>query len=75
MFPTQRRRDSVFQESDVNRYTQLKLALAVIGVIVWAYGLRSDNATLRWIGIIFLAIAVILRLVPNRLRGSDYPRS
>jgi hypothetical protein len=69
----QKQKDLAFRETDVNRYTQLKLALAAIGVIVWAYGYRSDNSVLRWIGIIFLVAAVILRLVPKRLRGSDYP--
>ena len=57
----------------MNRYTQLKLALAVIGLIVWGYGYRVDSSPLRWIGIAFLAVAVILRLLPKRLRGGDYP--
>lgn len=54
-------------------YTQLKIACAVIGLLVWAYGSRVDSPTLRWIGIAFLAVAVVLRLVPKRLRDSDYP--
>lgn len=54
-------------------YPQLKLACAVVGLLVWGYGYRVDSPTLRWIGIAFLAAAVILRLVPKRLRDSDYP--
>lgn len=54
-------------------YTQLKIACAVIGLLVWVYGFRVGSPTLRWIGIAFLAVAVVLRLVPKRLRDSDYP--
>lgn len=56
-------------------YTQLKLACAVVGLLVWGYGYRVDSPTLRWIGIGFLAVAVVLRLVPKRLRGGDYPET
>lgn len=59
----------------MNRYTQLKIALAAIGLVFWGYGYRVTNPTLRWIGIVFLAVAVILRLVPKRLRGGDYPQT
>jgi hypothetical protein len=59
----------------VNRYTWIKLGIAATGLIVWGYGQRVDDATIRLIGIVLLAIAVILRLLPKRLRGSDYPKS
>jgi hypothetical protein len=58
----------------MNYYTQLKIALAAIGLVFWGYGYRVESPTLRWIGIAFLAVAVILRLVPKRLRDSDYPQ-
>ena len=57
----------------MTRYTQLKLALAAIGVLVWAYGYRANDPTIRLIGIVFLASSVILRLLPKRMRDSDYP--
>ena len=59
----------------MTRYTQLKIALAAIGLVVWGYGYRVNSPTLRWIGIVFLAVAVILRLVPRKLRGTDYPET
>ena len=46
--------------------TTIKLALAAIGLIVWAYGLRVDDPVLRWIGIGFFAAAVLLRLFTRR---------
>lgn len=49
--------------------TQLKLGLVLIGLILFGYGLRVDNERLRWIGIAFLAAAVVLRFV--RRRGSN----
>lgn len=42
--------------------TQLKLGLAIAGVVVWAYGAREDIEWLRWTGIAFLAISVLVRL-------------
>ena len=51
--------------------SHLKLGLATIGLILWGYGVRVDDAPLRWIGIGFLAAAVILRFWrrSNRSRG------
>jgi hypothetical protein len=46
--------------------TGAKLAVAVVGLLIWAYGVRSDDATVRWIGIAFLAGAFLLRFVGRR---------
>jgi len=46
--------------------TQLKLGLAVAGLILWGYGVRADASSLRWTGIVFLAAAAILRFVGPR---------
>ena len=46
--------------------TTAKIALALIGLIVWGYGLRVHDPTLRWIGIAFFAAAVLLRLFTRR---------
>ena len=59
----------------MTRYTQIKLALAVVGVLIWAYGYRANDPTIRLIGIIVLALSVILRLLPKRLRDDDYPKA
>ena len=47
--------------------TYAQLALFFIGLIVWAYGVRSDDERLRWIGIAFFAVAVVLRFL-NRVQ-------
>jgi hypothetical protein len=48
--------------------TIAKLALAAIGLIVWGYGYRVDDGGLRWVGIAFLAAAVLLRFWPSGRR-------
>jgi hypothetical protein len=54
--------------------TQLKLGLAVAGVILWGYGARADVEWLRWAGIGFLAASVVVRLVfRRRTRTYDEP--
>ncbi|HJQ20710.1 MAG TPA: hypothetical protein VJ867_10200 [Gemmatimonadaceae bacterium] len=59
----------------MNRYLAIKLALAAIGVILLGYGMSVDDPTIRWIGIAFLAAAVLTRFLPKRLRSGDYPRN
>ncbi|HEY0994725.1 MAG TPA: hypothetical protein VGD77_01920 [Gemmatimonadaceae bacterium] len=55
--------------------TQAKLALAVIGVVVWGWAVRVDDARLRLIGIGFMAAAVLLRFLkpggPRRGRREE----
>ena len=50
----------------MSRLTQLKLGLAIIGLLLWGYGYRVDDSRLRWIGIGFLAGAALLRFVRHR---------
>jgi hypothetical protein len=59
----------------VTRSTQIRLALAVIGLLLWGYGQRVDDPTIRWVGIGFLAMALLLRFLPKRLRKDDYPEA
>ena len=51
----------------------VKFALSLIGLIVLIWGLKTDDQTIRWIGIGLLGASVLMRLVPKRLRNSDYP--
>jgi hypothetical protein len=46
----------------VPRRTVFQLALLTIGVIVWGYGSRIDDARLTWIGLGFFAAAFVLRI-------------
>jgi hypothetical protein len=59
----------------MKRHTAIKLAFAVAGLLVWGYGQRVDDATIRWVGIALLAAAVLLRFLPKRLRKDDYPET
>jgi hypothetical protein len=42
-------------------FTSAKLALALIAAILLGWGIRTDNSALRWAGMGFLLIALILR--------------
>ena len=42
-------------------FTSAKLALALIAAILFGWGIRTHNSALRWAGIGFLLIALILR--------------
>lgn len=46
---------------EIKRRTEIQLALAAIGVVVWAYGVRGEDARLQWIGIAFFGVATVLR--------------
>jgi hypothetical protein len=53
--------------------TQVKLGLAVAGLMLWGYGVRAEVAWMRWTGIAFFAAAVIARFFgPRSSRGSPY---
>lgn len=52
--------------------SQLKLGLALVGLILFGYGMRVDDGRLRWMGIGFLAAAAILRFFGRR-RPPDEP--
>ncbi len=43
--------------------TRLKLALAIVGLALFAVGVRLENERLRWAAIVVVAIAFLLRFV------------
>ena len=53
-------------------FTTAKLALMLIAAVLLAWGIRADDAALRWAGIAFLFFALILRFFkprkPRRLK-------
>ena len=61
VFPPQRDRARRLRP-EPSWHTQLKLGLALAGIILWAYGARADIEWLRLVGIGFLAASVIVRL-------------
>lgn len=42
-------------------FTMAKLALALIAAILLGWGIRNDDNALRWAGIAFLMIVLVLR--------------
>ena len=44
-------------------FTIAKLALMLIAAILLGWGIRTDDTALRWAGIGFLFIALILRFI------------
>jgi hypothetical protein len=47
----------------VSAVTRIKLALAIIGLVVFGAGVRFEDARLRWIGVGFVAVAALMRWV------------
>jgi hypothetical protein len=52
----------------------LKLGLVIAGLIIWAWGYRTDDSFLRISGIVVLTIAFVLRFVGRRARASEAPK-
>lgn len=46
--------------------TQLKIALALIGLVLFGAGVRLERTELRWTGIGFVIAAWLLRFVGRR---------
>jgi hypothetical protein len=54
----------------VTPFTIAKLALMLVAAILLGWGIRTDDSALRWAGIAFLFIAMILRFFkPRAPRG------
>jgi len=50
----------------MGRRTEIQLALLLIGIVVWAIGIRNENVVLQWTGIGFFAAATILRFFKKK---------
>lgn len=53
----------------MNRLALIKLAVAAMGIVVWGYGARVDDAHIRLAGMITLGVAVALRFLPRSVRN------
>jgi membrane protein implicated in regulation of membrane protease activity len=58
----------------MNTLVRFKLALVVIGLIIWAWGYSVDDSFLRSAGIVVLLIAFLLRFVRRRQPTPDTPK-
>ncbi len=50
-------------------FTIAKLALMLVAAVLLGWGIRTDDSALRWAGIAFLFIALILRFIKPRAHG------
>ena len=50
----------------LSRLTRFRLAIALIGVAVWAGGVRFDEGRTRVVGMVIIALALLLRFLPKR---------
>lgn len=56
----------------MTRLMQIRVVVAVIGVIVWGYGVAGDHSTIRLVGIGLLLVALVLRFAKRQApRDSD----
>ena len=46
--------------------SSVKLAVALVGLLTWAYGVYVDAPSVRWLGIAFLVAAFLLRFIRRR---------
>ncbi len=54
---------------EIKRRTEIQLALAAMGLVVWGYGVRVDDRRLQWIGIAFFAAGTALRFFKRPPEG------
>ncbi|HKV51595.1 MAG TPA: hypothetical protein VJO52_10370 [Gemmatimonadaceae bacterium] len=48
----------------------LKLALLLVGIGIWAYGLRYGHNDVMVVGVAFVVVAFLLRFLPKIIRRS-----
>lgn len=46
--------------------THKKLALAAAGLVIWGYGIQTEDPRATWLGIGMLAVAAMLRFYKPR---------
>ncbi|HEX6049735.1 MAG TPA: hypothetical protein VFZ21_10730 [Gemmatimonadaceae bacterium] len=54
----------------MDRLTTIKVAFAFAGIGIFAYGARTDNTVIRWVGIGFVVVAFLLRFARKRDRDT-----
>jgi membrane protein implicated in regulation of membrane protease activity len=57
----------------MTRLMQVRVVAAVIGVVVWGYGVATENSIVRLVGIGLLVVALVLRFA--RRRSDPTPES
>ena len=57
----------------MGRRTTIQLVLLVIGLVVWGYGQRVDDPSLRLVGIALFALATMLRFFRRSGTQVEHP--
>jgi uncharacterized membrane protein len=60
------------------RRTTFQLAFLIMGLIIWVYGQRVNDPTIRLVGIAFFAVAFVLRFFRSsttRIEPEEDPES
>ena len=55
----------------MTRRSEIQLALALIGLVVWGYGARAHDKRLTFVGMLFLAAAVVLRFFKEKRETTE----
>jgi hypothetical protein len=55
----------------VTSLTQFKIALAVIGLMLFGAGVRFERVELRWTGLAFVVVAWLMRFIRPRNPGQS----
>jgi hypothetical protein len=53
--------------------TLVKLLIAVAGILVFGWGIRTEDRSLRWWGIALVGVAAALRFWKERSPSGDAP--
>ena len=51
----------------------LRIILGAIGVAIWGYGYRTDDANIRVAGMAMLVVVLLMRWIPKRWLGDQDP--
>ena len=52
----------------MSQLSTAKLALAIAGVLIWGYGIRTAQEPLKYFGIALLVISIVIRFLGRRDR-------
>jgi hypothetical protein len=58
---------------DSRQLIMLRIILGAIGVAVWGYGYRVDDANIRLVGMAILLVVLLMRWVPKSWLGEGDP--
>ena len=58
---------------DLRQLILLRIILGAIGVAVWGYGYRTDDANIRLADMAILLVVLLMRWIPKSWLGGDEP--